>query len=223
MAKKTRKDALITRDQILNAAEQLFTEEGVGNTSLQKIALAAGVTRGAIYWHFEDKAAVLQALLDRASMPVDEIIARVVGYDETPAEERILMLVSELINLIMKDSHIRNALIIVTQKMEQVGEMAFMKDRHLAHLEHVVNAFTKLIVDGCQHHEITISQERAIDIARALNAIIDGLFFAWIHDMSAFDLHKIAITTIKTYLYGLLACPNCQASISFELPSLPLK
>ena len=67
-------DAERTRETILDAAETTFLAQGVSRTTLAHIAEAAGVTRGAIYWHFEDKAAVFDALLERVRIPLDEIV-----------------------------------------------------------------------------------------------------------------------------------------------------
>ena len=47
MVRKTKEDALATRDSILDSAEQLFVTQGVAHTTLQHIATAAGLTRGA--------------------------------------------------------------------------------------------------------------------------------------------------------------------------------
>jgi len=55
MARCTKEKALETRERILDAAEDVFDDNGVSNTSLADIATAAGVTRGAIYWHFTNK------------------------------------------------------------------------------------------------------------------------------------------------------------------------
>ena len=54
MVRKTKEEAEQTRKDILNAARIVFHECGVSRSSLEKIAKAAGVTRGAIYWHFKD-------------------------------------------------------------------------------------------------------------------------------------------------------------------------
>jgi len=56
MARKTREDTEQTRLNILNAALELFHEKGYARTTLEQIARKAGMTRGAIYWHFKDKA-----------------------------------------------------------------------------------------------------------------------------------------------------------------------
>lgn len=50
------------REQIIAAARDLFTTQGVDNVSMRKIATRVGITQAAIYQHFEDKAAILFAL-----------------------------------------------------------------------------------------------------------------------------------------------------------------
>lgn len=55
MARKTKQQARETRQLILDVALRLFSQQGVSSTSLATIAKAAGVTRGAIYWHFKNK------------------------------------------------------------------------------------------------------------------------------------------------------------------------
>jgi TetR/AcrR family acrAB operon transcriptional repressor len=72
MARRTKDEALATRHAILDAAELLFQQRGVSRTSLQDIAAAAQVTRGAIYWHFKDKADLFNAMMERATMPFEE-------------------------------------------------------------------------------------------------------------------------------------------------------
>ncbi|MDR3299114.1 MAG: TetR family transcriptional regulator, partial [Candidatus Accumulibacter sp.] len=65
MVRKTREEALVTRNAILDAAETVFQEHGVSRTSLAEVAVAAGVTRGAVYWHFTNKADLFDAMVQR--------------------------------------------------------------------------------------------------------------------------------------------------------------
>ena len=60
--RRTKEEAAQTRAALLDAAEQLFAERGVSRTSLADIAAAAGVTRGAVYWHFRNKSELLDAI-----------------------------------------------------------------------------------------------------------------------------------------------------------------
>lgn len=64
MARKTKQQALETRQHILDVAMRLFSQQGVSATSLAQIAQAAGVTRGAIYWHFKDKSDLFGEIWD---------------------------------------------------------------------------------------------------------------------------------------------------------------
>ncbi len=64
MARKTKAESEQTRQDIFSAALQLFHDQGYSRTTLQDIARKAGVTRGAIYWHFKDKVELFIELKD---------------------------------------------------------------------------------------------------------------------------------------------------------------
>lgn len=53
--RKTKEDAELTKQHLLEAAFQLFVENGYDRTSLEQICQEARVTRGAAYWHFKNK------------------------------------------------------------------------------------------------------------------------------------------------------------------------
>src|SRR5512140_3424665 len=76
MVRRTKEAAAATREQLLDAAERVFRERGVTRTSLAEIATAAGVTRGAVYWHFRDKADLFFAMCERATLPLEESLER---------------------------------------------------------------------------------------------------------------------------------------------------
>ncbi|GHE20152.1 TetR family transcriptional regulator [Halomonas urumqiensis] len=73
MARKTKAEAAATREALLDAAEDIFLEKGVARTSLEQIARHAGMTRGAVYWHFKNKCDLFQAMLLRVRMPFEEL------------------------------------------------------------------------------------------------------------------------------------------------------
>src|SRR5262245_17443620 len=74
MARRTKEEALETRTRILDAAESVFYERGVANASLEEIAVEAKVTRGAIYWHFKDKAELFDAMMQRVMLPAEDLM-----------------------------------------------------------------------------------------------------------------------------------------------------
>jgi TetR/AcrR family acrAB operon transcriptional repressor len=80
MAKRTKEEAEQTRSAVLTAASKVFLERGVARATLEEVAQAAGVTRGAVYWHFRDKLDLFLAISERARMPYEgrltDLVAR---------------------------------------------------------------------------------------------------------------------------------------------------
>lgn len=67
-----------TREALIGAARTLFTERGYENVATEEVVRAAGVTRGALYHHFGDKASLLEAVYERIEAESTERVARVV-------------------------------------------------------------------------------------------------------------------------------------------------
>lgn len=65
MARRTKEEAEKTCHALLDAAAELFLQKGTSRTSLQEIAAHAGMTRGAIYWHFSGKDEIVRQIWDR--------------------------------------------------------------------------------------------------------------------------------------------------------------
>lgn len=56
-----------SRDEILNAAEKIMAVHGFEGTSIARIASESGLPSSSIYWHFESKAGVLAAVMERGA------------------------------------------------------------------------------------------------------------------------------------------------------------
>jgi len=84
MARKIREQALATRKRILDAAVEVFLEKGFQQSSLQNVAERAGVTRGAVYWHFRQRGDLLGALLKLVNATAADVY-RYMNFDQIPA------------------------------------------------------------------------------------------------------------------------------------------
>lgn len=84
---RERSDA--TRGAILDAAHGLFVERGYAETSTPDIVAAAGLTRGALYHHFEDKKALFRAVAEREAGAVAATIEQATVDDLTPRDALI--------------------------------------------------------------------------------------------------------------------------------------
>jgi TetR/AcrR family acrAB operon transcriptional repressor len=88
--RRTKAEAEETRQRIISAAEHVFYDKGVFETTLEDVARAAGVTRGAIYWHFANKTELLLALHDDVPLPQENMIVEKLRSD--PADPMTVML-----------------------------------------------------------------------------------------------------------------------------------
>lgn len=76
MPRASAADAARTAARVLDVATGKFIHEGYQAVSIDEIARAAGVTRGAVYHHFGDKAGVMRAVAEQAHVRIAETIAR---------------------------------------------------------------------------------------------------------------------------------------------------
>jgi AcrR family transcriptional regulator len=86
VARNTREGTEATRLALIAAARRLFVEKGYADTATPDIVAAAGVTRGALYHHFEDKKALFRAVIEQEAMAVASDIDRGAAPAATPRE-----------------------------------------------------------------------------------------------------------------------------------------
>lgn len=123
MVRRTKDEALETRHRILDVAERVFSERGVTRTSLADIANAAGVTRGAVYWHFADKADLFCNMFARVIMPMESPVCQI---DHRAAADPLASIRTMLIGMLRwtsEDAQARRVFHIVFHKCEHVEEM----------------------------------------------------------------------------------------------------
>jgi AcrR family transcriptional regulator len=76
-----------TREALLSRCLRLFADRGFSSTSVDAIATAAGVTKGAIYWHFDSKDAIFHAILDRIRTRWHDVVHGPVMARTDPREQ----------------------------------------------------------------------------------------------------------------------------------------
>lgn len=127
MARKTKQQALETRNHILDAAIERFSEHGVAKTSLADIANTAGVTRGAIYWHFKNKSDLLNEIWAQSESGLKDLEHEYqLKYPSDPLSVMKAML-TYVLEATARDRRRRSLMEIIFHKCEFVGEMATLQ------------------------------------------------------------------------------------------------
>ncbi|MDO5625693.1 MAG: TetR family transcriptional regulator [Pseudomonadota bacterium] len=204
MARRTKQDAQATREALLDAAEQVFEQRGVSRTSLGHIAEAAGLTRGAVYWHFKDKADLFNAMLERVTLPLEADMADVVAaLADASADATTLMRRYFAQGLARIDQHAqtRRVLAIATHMVEHTEEMDAVRARHMASHAAKEQALASLLAHAAAQRGAQLPAP-VETLARGLFALVYGLVNAWLLRPD-FDLAGEGAAAIDAYLRGI--------------------
>ena len=201
MVRKTKEDALATRDSILDAAAALFAEQGVSGTTLQHIATAAGVTRGAIYWHFEDKGAMFNAMMERAAMPLEAAMQLLDKPDASDPLGDLQAYAERVFRLTMEDPKARIIFEIATLKIEYTGEMTAVRERKTHNQAEWIRRAEGRVRLGIKNGQVkaTVKPRAA---ALGMWVLMEGLIRNWLM-APEFNLVKMGGEIIETYLGAL--------------------
>lgn len=204
MVRKTKEDAELTRSSILDAAERVFHAQGVAGTSLQEVAQAAGVTRGAVYWHFKDKADLFNAMMDRVCLPFEESTDVMDGAEPLRAWQALRDHLAEVLQRVAADERARRVLEIAMQKVEYNAEMQRVREwRLLARGDHIAVLEKALL--SARRAGVVSSTQSGRQMAVGLHALLDGLVQNWMLDPGQFNLRTVGMRALDTYLAGLTA------------------
>ena len=202
MVRRTKDEALETRDHILDAAERMFSARGVSRTSLEDIASAAGVTRGAIYWHFRDKSDLFAAMVNRVTLPMEAMVAR--SSDES-IEDPLASLKACAVTALKRtatDAQCRRVFDVVTHKCEYLGEMAGVKRRISSIQKGCVDRAEQAIRNAIRRGQLPASVNPRL-AAIGLDSMLYGLISSWLANPAYLPLERQAEAMIEMYLNGL--------------------
>jgi len=211
MARRTKADALATRETIIDAAEKIFHEKGVAHASLAEIAESAGCTRGAIYWHFKDKAELFDAMMQRVVLPVEAMLDRAGAAGETDPLELLRLATVEVLQRTARDAHLQRVFDIAYHKCEYVGDAAGVRERHVASQQECLSTieagFRACVANGLLPASVS-PREAAIGAL----SLVSGLIANWVLDPKSFSLARHAESLVNIYFRGLQTAPAAPAA-----------
>ncbi|ATA24921.1 DNA-binding transcriptional repressor AcrR [Brenneria goodwinii] len=199
MARKTKQQAQETRQQILDAALRVFSEHGVSATSLADIAMTAGVTRGAIYWHFKNKAELFNEIWIQAELKLNQFeIEYQTKFPDNPLYVMREILIY-MLRLTVSDCQWRSMMEIIFHKCEFVGEMLpSLNARKACYLDCYSDIEGYLI--RCIHMGLLPEDIQPRRAAIALRAYFSGLMENWLFMPESFDLNRDAPELVDSFI-----------------------
>jgi TetR/AcrR family acrAB operon transcriptional repressor len=212
-------EAATTREALLDAALRVFRDRGVAHTSLEEVATAAGVTRGAVYWHFRDKGDLFAALCERVQLPMEAMLASVgeARHDDPLAALRALAI--DGLTVLATDPRTQAVFDVIFHKCEFAAEFASVAQRR-----HTADSGCLVNVERLLKQAVTMRQlPRDTDTrlaARCMNAFMVGVMHEWVQQPDAYDLKRAAPKMIDVFVAGLRAHPPRRAAAAARVPAI---
>ena len=200
--RRTKEDAEKTRAAILNAAEQLFLERGVAHTSLEHIARAAGVTRGAVYWHFQNKADLFTAMLNQVRLPPEQIAEKLSADPQLSLGSLRDMCVGGL-QILVQNEQKRRILTVLMQRCEFTDELRPAEERHNQFVNQFI-AICERLLEDCERLGQLHPGINAHQASRAVHGLLIGRIGDWLRDPQQFDPETDAGPMFDALFRGLI-------------------
>lgn len=185
--RKTRQEALATRERILDAAAAVFFDKGVTQTSLADIAAHAGVTRGAIYGHFKNKVDVFDAMVSRVQLPMEVLIEATSAPSSPGPLEQMRSVLAACLRQVAGNHHTYQVFNVIYTQCEYSAHMCSLLERTNRAAREGRARLARGLRNAVEHGQLPAD----LDVERAaamLHATIGGVLRDWLLDTSAMTL-----------------------------------
>jgi TetR/AcrR family acrAB operon transcriptional repressor len=201
--KRTKEEAAVTRAAVLKAALSVFSAKGYAAATLDDVASAAKVTRGAVYWHFKGKADLYNTLINEVSARGAAVVQGAVAEGGTLIEILRRVFVSQC-TLIEDDKDARAVMELALFKTGLNPELQVGRKKQInsgnALIAGIADAMRMGVMQGILRNDLDPT-----DMARAFIAFENGAIQMWLASPKSFSLKTSAESFADILIAGLKA------------------
>lgn len=201
--RRTKEDAAATRAAVLDASLRVFSRKGYAATRLEEVAAEAGVTRGAVYWHFADKAELYTALMQergaRLAALYEEVLTPASRRAPLAAIERLLL---RAVDLLHDDPEFKAVMQLNWLKTELTPELEAGFQHKLAGTRRLVDALAELLRAAVDAGEAPADLDPRV-AALATVSFMQGLMGLVVMDGELLRSRAATRRVVHTFLRGL--------------------
>ena len=200
MVRKTKEDAQLTRQRIIDAAREVFLTRGVSKSTLEHIAAQADVTRGAVYWHFKNKTEIFHALRDQVFLPlIDRMDDTLAVESSDDALTQIEKSLCDTVHELNKNIAMRQTYEILMMKCEYVDEFATVLQQILDNCANISDKF-ELAYVRANAQKILAGTHSPRALALDTHLFFSGLLHMWVKDSDGSRFRFQAIELINSHI-----------------------
>jgi len=175
--RRTKEEAERTRKAILDASLKVFSTKGYARARLEEVAKEAGVTRGAIYWHFDNKAKLYSSAVIESVSGYQERLTGILLSDLSPLL-KIRTLMKEWLVTLEQDEAYRTLVEMALTKTEFDDQVMEGVRDWFGFVDRVQQTIADLVREGIQAGEIDSRADPEL-AALALISYLNGIEETW--------------------------------------------
>ena len=200
MVRKTKEDAELTRQGIIDAAREVFLARGVSRSTLGHIATQAGVTRGAVYWHFSNKTDLFHAMREQVFLPlIDRMDDTLLLEGSEDPLTRIENFLRGTIQVLEESTETRQTYEIMMIKCEYVDDFAPVLQQILTNCSGITEKIRLVYERAKAQGQLSGSLEPA-QLAMDTHLFFGGLLHMWVKDIDGTQFRHQATELIKSHM-----------------------
>lgn len=199
--RRTKEEANLTKEKIMAAALELFSTKGYNAASLDGIASIAGVTRGAVNWHFKSKASLYQELILSAGNKGGALLIAAAQEGGTFKAICKRILVSQW-TLLENDNTFRDTLKLMFADITEIPELAECYKLQQESSRMLLEEITGYMTIGINSGELKPGHS-AMTLACAFLAYQKGVAVNWLLSPELYSLSAIAEQLADVFIDGL--------------------
>ena len=199
--KKTKEEAALTRKVLIDAASNVFGHKGYAQTTLEEVAKEAGVTRGAIYWHFGNKFEMFHAVLQELHQKAGDRMTRIIDSDQRPVK-KLHQLILEFFLIITNEGEFRiieDVQLFIARKDKKFSRL--YKD-HLKYVKAQRELLKGLVQEGIAAGEFDNRLDPEVIIV-AFMSYIAGIKSAWLSGIADISIAENAEKLADIFFKGI--------------------
>jgi TetR/AcrR family acrAB operon transcriptional repressor len=202
LMRKTKGEAEATRKKIIEAAIEEFKSKGYETTRLEDIAEKTGLTRGAIYWHFNNKMDILTTLLNEMLAKFEDM-ATVFNEREGTAVEKLRHLLVEIFVCHNLDKQLRDTFWVLISEIKNLLSLEEVHRAGAKLREKYIQLILKIVQDGMKDGEFRDDID-PYDIVWSTFFLIKGTITIDIIGQQLYPVTEKAETLVDIFLNGIV-------------------
>ncbi len=185
------------KDQILDAASEVFTEKGIHQARMDDVVEKSGLSKGSLYWYFKSKDEIIigifERLFSRELADLDNLLT-----ENSPAADRLLHYTDRVIQDVFK---LLPFAPLAFEFLSFAFRRNYFKEVFKVYLKNHLEILVPIIQQGVDLGEFR--KIDALEAAIAIGAIFEGTILLWVYDNSFIEPEKHILSGISLIIAGM--------------------